>query len=45
MLLGTVIGVLLIPGLYFIFGSIAEKIKLIKKQDNNPLTEDIDFDE
>lgn len=45
MLLGTVIGVLLIPGLYYIFGSIAEKIKLVKKQDNNPLTEDIDFDE
>ena len=45
MLLGTVIGVLLIPGLYYIFGSIAEKIKYVKKQDNNPLTEDIDFDE
>ncbi len=45
MLLGTVIGVLLIPGLYYIFGSIAEKIKLVKKQDNNPLTEDINYDE
>ncbi|MBC7642949.1 MAG: efflux RND transporter permease subunit [Flavobacterium sp.] len=45
MLLGTVIGVLLIPGLYYIFGSIAAKIKMTKKQDNNPLTEDINFDE
>ncbi len=45
MLLGTVIGVLLIPGLYYVFGTIAEKIKMIKKQDNNPLTENIDFDE
>ncbi|ELY2010791.1 efflux RND transporter permease subunit [Flavobacterium psychrophilum] len=42
MLLGTVIGVLLIPGLYYIFGSIAEKIKMVKKQNNNPLTEEID---
>jgi HAE1 family hydrophobic/amphiphilic exporter-1 len=42
MLLGTVIGVLLIPGLYYIFGSIAAKIKMVKKQNNNPLTEEID---
>ncbi len=45
MLLGTIIGVLLIPGLYYIFGSIAAKIKLVKKQDQNPLTEDINYDE
>ena len=42
MLLGTVIGVLLIPGLYYIFGSIAAKIKMIKKQNQNPLSEEID---
>ncbi|WP_367770284.1 efflux RND transporter permease subunit [Flavobacterium sp. WC2421] len=42
MLLGTVCGVLIIPGLYFIFGSIAAKIKMIKIQNNNPLTEEID---
>jgi hydrophobic/amphiphilic exporter-1 (mainly G- bacteria), HAE1 family len=42
MLLGTVIGVLLIPGLYFIFGSIAAKIKLVKKEKENPLSEEID---
>ena len=44
MLLGTIIGVLLIPGLYFIFGSIEAKIKMVKKQDHNPLTEDIDYE-
>jgi HAE1 family hydrophobic/amphiphilic exporter-1 len=42
MLLGTVCGVLIIPGLYYIFGTIASKIKLVKKQNNNPLTEEID---
>jgi HAE1 family hydrophobic/amphiphilic exporter-1 len=42
MFLGTVIGVLLIPGLYYIFGSIAAKIKMIKKQNQNPLSEEID---
>ncbi|WP_264520168.1 efflux RND transporter permease subunit [Flavobacterium sp. N1994] len=44
MLLGTIIGVLLIPGLYLIFGTIASKIKMVKKQDHNPLTEDIDYE-
>ncbi len=42
MLLGTVIGVLLIPGLYYVFGRIAEKIKMMKKQKENPLSEEID---
>jgi hydrophobic/amphiphilic exporter-1 (mainly G- bacteria), HAE1 family len=42
MLLGTVIGVLLIPGLYYVFGRIAEKIKMMKKQEENPLSEEID---
>ncbi len=45
MLLGTVIGVLLIPGLYYIFGTIATKIKKVKHEDHNPLTEEINFDE
>jgi len=44
MLLGTIIGVLLIPGLYLIFGSIDSRIKMIKKQDHNPLTEDINYE-
>lgn len=39
MLLGTIMGVLVIPGLYFVFGSIAAKHKLIKNEDENPLTE------
>ena len=42
MLLGTVCGVLIIPGLYYVFGSIAAKIKMIKVQNNNPLTEEFD---
>jgi len=41
MLLGTVFGVLIIPGLYYIFGSIAARHKLIKNEEENPLTEEI----
>jgi HAE1 family hydrophobic/amphiphilic exporter-1 len=44
MLLGTIIGVLLIPGLYYIFGSMASKIKMTKKQEQNPLSEEIDYE-
>ncbi|WP_395067368.1 efflux RND transporter permease subunit [Flavobacterium sp.] len=42
MLIGTIFGVLLIPGLYYIFARIAERIKLVKKEEENPLTEEID---
>ncbi|WP_099370844.1 efflux RND transporter permease subunit [Sphingobacterium sp. 1.A.5] len=42
MLLGTMFGVLIIPGLYFIFGTIASKRKLIKHEDENPLSEELD---
>lgn len=42
MLLGTMFGVLIIPGLYFIFGTIASKRKLIKYEDENPLSEELD---
>ncbi|WP_316819137.1 efflux RND transporter permease subunit [Pedobacter nyackensis] len=42
MLLGTILGVLIIPGLYYIFGTIAEKYKLVKHEKENPLTEEID---
>ena len=42
MLFGTIFGVLIIPGLYFIFGTIASKRKLIKHEDENPLSEEID---
>ncbi len=40
MLLGTVMGVLVIPGLYYIFGTLAEGRKLISDEDDWPLTED-----
>ncbi len=42
MLFGTIFGVLVIPGLYFIFGTLASKRKLIKQEDENPLSEGID---
>lgn len=42
MLFGTIFGVLIIPGLYYIFGKIAEKRKLIRDEEENPLTEEID---
>src|SRR5690606_11677138 len=41
MLLGTVFGVIIVPGLYFIFGSIASKRKLIKHEEEQPLLEEI----
>jgi HAE1 family hydrophobic/amphiphilic exporter-1 len=42
MLIGTILGVFLIPGLYYIFGKIAEKFTYIKNQKENPLTEEFD---
>lgn len=39
MLFGTIFGVFIIPGLYYIFGSIAEGKTLIRDEDNEPLTE------
>ncbi|MFV5692041.1 efflux RND transporter permease subunit [Flavobacterium sp. LT1R49] len=42
MLIGTICGVFIIPGLYYVFGRIAEKYKLVKKEEENPLTEEID---
>ncbi len=41
MLIGTLCGVLVIPGLYYIFGKISEKFKFIKKEEDNPLTDKI----
>lgn len=40
MLFGTVFGVIIVPGLYYIFGSLASGRKLIRDEDMNPLTED-----
>ncbi len=39
MLTGTVIGVLVIPGLYYLFGRIADKRKLIRDEADEPLSE------
>ena len=42
MLLGTLFGVLIIPGLYYIFGRISEKNPIVEDEEENPLTEEID---
>jgi HAE1 family hydrophobic/amphiphilic exporter-1 len=41
MLFGTVFGVIVIPGLYYIFGKIAEGRQLIRAEDTLPLTEEL----
>ncbi len=40
MLLGTLFGVIIIPGLYFVFGNLAKGRKLIRDEDHVPLSED-----
>jgi HAE1 family hydrophobic/amphiphilic exporter-1 len=40
MLFGTIFGVIIVPGLYYIFGSIARGRQLIKDEDESTLTED-----
>ena len=40
MLFGTVFGVIIVPGLYYIFGTIAAGRKLINDEDETPLTEE-----
>ncbi|AWA29113.1 hydrophobe/amphiphile efflux-1 family RND transporter [Flavobacterium magnum] len=42
MLMGTIFGVVIIPGLYYIFATISEKTKFVKNEEENPLTEEID---
>lgn len=39
MLFGTIFGVIIVPGLYFIFGKLAEGRKLIKDEEEDTLTE------
>jgi HAE1 family hydrophobic/amphiphilic exporter-1 len=41
MLFGTIFGVIIVPGLYVIFGTLAAKGKLIKNEDENPLSESL----
>jgi HAE1 family hydrophobic/amphiphilic exporter-1 len=40
MVFGTVFGVIVVPGLYFIFGKLQEGRYLIRDEDKNPLSED-----
>ena len=40
MLFGTVFGVIIVPGLYYVFGSLAAGRKLIKDEDFEPLSEE-----
>ena len=41
MLFGTIFGLFIVPGLYVVFGSIADKMQLTKYEDENPLSEEI----
>ncbi|WP_405369528.1 efflux RND transporter permease subunit [Nonlabens sp. Asnod2-A12] len=45
MLFGTVFGVLVIPGLYYIFATIADKRSMIKDEDFEPLTEEYNYND
>jgi HAE1 family hydrophobic/amphiphilic exporter-1 len=39
MLFGTIFGVIIIPGLYYIFGSLADGRKMIRDEEDSPLSE------
>jgi HAE1 family hydrophobic/amphiphilic exporter-1 len=39
MIAGTILGVILVPGLYYVFGKMTEGKKLIRDEDETPLTE------
>ncbi len=41
MLFGTVFGVIIVPGLYYVFGSIASGRKLIRNEEDDSLTENL----
>jgi HAE1 family hydrophobic/amphiphilic exporter-1 len=41
MLFGTIFGVVIVPGLYFIFGNLAEGRSLIRDEEDEPLTEEM----
>ncbi len=42
MLIGTICGIILIPGLYYLFARMSEKHNIVDNEDENPLTEEID---
>ncbi len=41
MLFGTVFGVIIVPGLYFVFGTLAAGKALIRDEEDEPLSEDV----
>jgi HAE1 family hydrophobic/amphiphilic exporter-1 len=41
MLFGTIFGVIIVPGLYYVFGRLAEGRALIKDEEEQPLTEEM----
>jgi HAE1 family hydrophobic/amphiphilic exporter-1 len=41
MLFGTVFGVVVVPGLYFLFGTLAAGKHLIREEDEEPLAEEV----
>lgn len=45
MIFGTVFGVILIPGLYFLFAKISEKHLLVEDEEENPITEEMNSNE
>lgn len=44
MLFGTFFGVVLVPGLYYLFGKLAEGRQLIRDEHETPLTEIVEYD-
>lgn len=42
MLIGTLFGIILIPGLYYLFAKISERNPIVDEEFENPLTEEID---
>ena len=45
MLIGTFAGLILIPGLYYLFAVISERHPIHAREEENPLTEEIDQNE
>jgi len=43
MLFGTIFGVIIVPGLYYVFGRLAEGRALIKNEQESPLSEAIEY--